>query len=159
MNLGIMSGSKQYGLSAKRRAPRRRLSRRAARRFVSHPDPFPWGLPLLTYLQRISPNPEGIAPSSPGLRGTSYPGTTAAIRHNPNGIASASHDRSHNPVGVAARPTVFFQGSACRATLGFGPEYLWDSRSVPSKMWVIISPWGEGDQGDHSLPKEQFTAT
>src|SRR2546422_2233528 len=31
------------------------------------------------------------------------------------------------------------QGSSCLATLGFGPESLWDSRSVPSKMWVMLS--------------------
>ena len=72
-----------------------------------------------TSLQRISPNPERIAPSSPGLRGTSNPGTTEAMRHYPNGVASASHDRSHNPVGVAARPTMFSQGSSCLATLGY----------------------------------------
>src|SRR5438128_6165281 len=86
--------------------------------FVSkspRPSPLPQGLLLPTSLQRISPNPKGIAPSSPGLRGTSNPGTTEAMRHNPNGVASASHDKSHNPVGVAARPTMFSQGSSCLA--------------------------------------------
>jgi acyl-[acyl-carrier-protein]-phospholipid O-acyltransferase/long-chain-fatty-acid--[acyl-carrier-protein] ligase len=33
-------------------------------------------------------NPEGIAPSSPGLRGTSYPGIEASQVHNPERVAS-----------------------------------------------------------------------
>ena len=74
----------------------------------------------------------------------SNPGTTEAMRSNPNGVASASYDRSHNPVGVAAHPTMFYQGSSCLATLGFGPESLWDSRWIPSKMWVILSLGREG---------------
>src|SRR6266853_5822362 len=45
-------------------------------------------------------NPEGILQQSPGLRGTSYPGSIASGRANPNGVASVGGERGHNPVGV-----------------------------------------------------------
>ena len=151
-----MNGSKPYGPPRSRRTPRRRDSPAAAQRLLSpHPSPLPQGLLLPTSLQRISPNPKGIAPSSPGLRGTSNPGTMEAMRHNPNGVASASHERSHNPVGVAARPTMFSQGSSCLATLGycariplgfaFGPikdvGTVAKSRSSRSKELLAIRPF------------------
>src|SRR5712691_13001436 len=48
-------------------------------------------------------NPEGILQQSPGLRGTSYPGSIASGRANPNGVASVGGDHGHNPVGVETR--------------------------------------------------------
>jgi len=78
-------------------------------------------------------NPKGIASSSPGLRGTSYPGSGVGQSPNPNGVASDKSRRRHNAVGVDSDSTKVSQGSSVRAglanlaTLGFGPESRWDS--------------------------------
>src|SRR6266436_2156797 len=37
----------------------------------------------------LTVNPDGIASSSPGLRGTSYPGKSCKPRLNPNGVVAA----------------------------------------------------------------------
>ena len=47
-------------------------------------------------------NPEGIASSSPGLRGTSYPGTQASKAHNPETVASDPRQM----VGLLLPPSV-----------------------------------------------------
>ena len=47
-----------------------------------------------------SSNPNGIASSSPGLRGTSYPGSTTPPETNPNGVASVPP----SPAGDDTRP-------------------------------------------------------
>src|SRR6266571_2694022 len=73
-----------------------------------------------------------IVSSSPGLRGTSYPGSGAGERPNPNGVASYASRRRHNPVGVDADSTTVSQGSSCLATLGFEPESRWDS--IPAQV-------------------------
>src|SRR5437016_554035 len=75
----------------------------------------------------FSANPKGIVSSSPGLRGTSYPGSGESECPNPNGVASHRSRQRHNPVGVDADSTTVSQGSSCLATLGFEPESRWDS--------------------------------
>jgi hypothetical protein len=63
--------------------------------------------PLLASLTALVPmNPNGIPTQSPGLRGTSYPGSPSANVTNPNGVAANSFPpiacaARHNPVGVA----------------------------------------------------------
>jgi hypothetical protein len=74
-------------------------------------------------------NPEGIVSSSPGLRGTSYPGRTAHTTPNPNGVASFVSRLRHNPVGVENILESSTQGSSFLATLGWMPESRWDSNS------------------------------
>src|SRR5438445_939320 len=46
-------------------------------------------------------NPEGIVSSSPGLRGTSYPGKLGKPGFQPQGGCAHVAPRGHNPVGVA----------------------------------------------------------
>jgi len=44
-----------------------------------------------------APNPKGIVSFSPGLRGTSYPGKTTAMRINPKGVVARPHRKQpHN---------------------------------------------------------------
>src|SRR6266446_5455811 len=76
-------------------------------------------------------NPKGIASSSPGLRGTSYPGESGRTEFQPQrGCGSViALSRAH----VAATPLGLFSPPRCPrvarklATLGFEPESLWDS--------------------------------
>ena len=50
-------------------------------------------------------NPKGIPSLSPGLRGTSYPGsTTSEGEFNPNGVVACRVDKRCNPVGVGRIP-------------------------------------------------------
>src|SRR6266567_9433350 len=44
----------------------------------------------------------GIASSSPGLRGTSYPGKSCKPRLNPNGVVAALDTLGHNSDGVGS---------------------------------------------------------
>src|SRR5947207_5740428 len=73
------------------------------------------------------PNPKGIESSSPGLRGTSYPGKSKTKAPQPQ--RGCGKDRGRRPQPRwgwnlrALRP----QGSSFLATLGFEPESLWDS--------------------------------
>ena len=80
-------------------------------------------------------NPKGIVSSSPGLRGTSYPGSGESDRSNPNGVTSCRSRRRHNLVGVEANSTTVSQGSSCLATVGFGPESRWDS--IPERKCTL----------------------
>src|SRR5439155_26567922 len=57
-------------------------------------------------------NPEGIASSSPGLRGTSYPGKSCKPPLNPNGVVAALDTLGHNSDGV---------GSHCRGVPRVAP--------------------------------------
>jgi hypothetical protein len=75
-------------------------------------------------------NPKGIVSSSPGLRGTSYPGSLRVEFFNLNGVASPLHASATTPLGLSAFDKTS-QGSSFLATLGFAPESLWDSASVP----------------------------
>src|SRR6266704_4157951 len=65
--------------------------------------PSPWPLSLPTSWVKTCVNPKGILQQSPGLRATSYPGSIASGRANPNGVASVGGDHHHNPVGVETR--------------------------------------------------------
>ena len=76
---------------------------------------------------RTPANPKGIVSSSPGLRGTSYPGTGEDERPNRNAVASRVSHLCRNRVAVDGFPIPASQGSSCLATLGFAPESRWDS--------------------------------
>jgi hypothetical protein len=43
-----------------------------------------------------SENPNGISPSSPRLRGTSYLGSIVQTAHNPSGVASTGGQKEHH---------------------------------------------------------------
>ena len=73
-------------------------------------------------------NPKGIASSSPGLRAARYPGLARAVTNNPDGVASSQTTAGTQPRWGWCPFTVPAQGSAVRATLGWRPESLWDSR-------------------------------
>ena len=60
-------------------------------------------------------NPKGIVSSSPGLRGTSYPGWLSRSLNNPFGV-------DYSIIFVS-------QGSSFLATLGFVAESRWDSQN------------------------------
>ena len=70
-------------------------------------------------------NPKGIESSSPGLRGTSYPGLPPPTRFNPIGVVSQFGRGAATPLGLTA-VAPFSQGSSFLATLGFGAESIWD---------------------------------
>ena len=80
-------------------------------------------------LHARSANPNGIVSSSPGLRGTSYPGFGERERPNPNGVASRTSRRRRNRVAVDDHSATVSQGGSFVATLGFAPESRWDSSS------------------------------
>ena len=90
-------------------------------------------LPLPTSWQADF-NPEGIVSSSPGLRGTSYPGSWNWKGDQPQRGCLPHRSRpGRNPVGVDANLTGISQGSSFLATLGFGAESLWDSQLVATE--------------------------
>ena len=65
-------------------------------------------------------NSEGIASSSPGLRGTSYPGKREfAETSTLKGLRLQVRHMDTTPLGLVASRA---------ATLGLGPESLWDLR-------------------------------
>src|SRR6266567_8536425 len=74
----------------------------------------------------------GIASSSPGLRGTSYPGKSCKPRLNPNGVVAALDTLGHNSDGVGSHwrgvPRVARNPGLCRAIPG-----LWRPRFQISK--------------------------
>ncbi|MCX6880428.1 MAG: BREX-1 system adenine-specific DNA-methyltransferase PglX [Verrucomicrobia bacterium] len=80
-----------------------------------------------------SPNPDGIESSSPGLRGTSYPGSDATTDTNPTGVASVLAPAGRNPGGVGNDLNTDPQGSSFLATLGFEPKSLQDSKTSGGK--------------------------
>jgi hypothetical protein len=73
------------------------------------------------------PNPEGIVSSSPGLRGTSYPGLMERDASTPTGLCRAGRATGPNPFRVDDVCFTIPQGSSFLATLGFMTESLWDS--------------------------------
>src|SRR5258708_1989126 len=82
-------------------------------------------------LNRAVANPNGIPASSPGLRGTSYPGSASNRSHQPQWGCGGSHlpfvpQVRLNPVGVAGGVRSISQGSSCLATLGWRTQSLWD---------------------------------
>ena len=87
-------------------------------------------------------NPKGIVSSSPGLRGTSYPGSRRGRFSTPTGLCHVATDGPQPRLGLLGGGAVS-QGSSCLATLGFEPESLWDSalefpkgiRIYPAELW------------------------
>ena len=78
-------------------------------------------------------NPKGIVSSSPGLRGTSYPGTMPAGVSTPTGLRPVAVTAPQPRWGCAASVRIT-QGSSFLATLGFETESLWDSHLEPPKV-------------------------
>ena len=90
----------------------------------------------------LPPYPNGIAPQSPGLGGTSYPGENAIESTTPSWVA--------NPVGLQVIPSATRDGvvrkprltqgrrSCVAPTLGFEPESLWDSNIWSKNLWVML---------------------
>jgi hypothetical protein len=100
--------------------------------------------PHLSPLPQERVNPKGIASSSPGLRGTSYPGCGTTEGINPNGVVSGTPQPRRNPVGVDTHSLPDSQGSSCLATLGYGPESRWDSTSPHLGIVFKAKPAGDG---------------
>src|SRR6185503_23303 len=77
----------------------------------------------------IFANPKGISSQSPGLRGTSYPGSDRPPIYYPNGVAAillvVVHPRGPQPF-QGCDWLLVSQGSSCLATLGSGAKSLWD---------------------------------
>ena len=84
--------------------------------------------PIPTTLEQKSGNPKGIPPQSPGLARRAYPGENVEEGTTPSGLRPSQDASRHNPLGVGVHFAQHSQGSSCLATLGFGPESLWDSR-------------------------------
>ncbi len=85
----------------------------------------------------VGPNPEGIAPSSPGLRACELPWEIVQTGSQPQrGCDHALRPRTHPRWGWLV-PMRWTQGSSFLATLGFVAESLWDSRKSLPKMWVM----------------------
>ena len=77
-------------------------------------------------------NPKGIVSASPGLRGTSYPGSVPSGQSTLKGLKHRHHPEqilAPTPLGLI-RAGTFSQGCSFLATLGFGPESRWDSRPL-----------------------------
>ena len=73
-------------------------------------------------------NPNGIPSLSPGLRGTSYPGSRSCSPFNPNGVASsAAHPAAATPLGLGIFGATT-QGGSFLATLGWMTQSLWDRK-------------------------------
>src|SRR6266446_1226133 len=89
-------------------------------------SPASAGSSLPTSRVRIRANPEGILQQSPGLRATSYPGSTESRRTNSNGVACVGAERGHNPVGVETRFARYPRVARRLATLGWRTQSLWD---------------------------------
>ncbi len=89
----------------------------AQRRNRTVPPTFAMRLPVGS----AALNPEGIAPISPGLRGTSYPGEDREGTAYPERVASRRDQRTgngRNPFRVDGLRRRLTQGSSCLATLG-----------------------------------------
>src|SRR6266566_868528 len=90
------------------------------------PHPSPRGSSLPTSRVRNRANPEGILQQSPGLRATSYPGSTESRLTNANGVACVGGERSRSPVGVETRFARYPRVARRLATLGWRTQSLWD---------------------------------
>ena len=73
------------------------------------------------------PNPKGIVSSSPGLRGTSYPGSALQNPTNPNGVAAIPQGRLLRLVqyGDGARASARFNAQSCGAHKTPSPLAVW----------------------------------
>ncbi len=106
--------------------------------------PSPGGFALPTSPHRLLVNPKGIVSSSPGSRGTSYPGRLRWDGHQPQRgcvFVVTCRPQPRWDWNVFARQT---QGSSCLATLGFGPESPWDSNSSHREVVGNDKPGSEG---------------
>jgi hypothetical protein len=75
-------------------------------------------------------NPNGIASSSPGLRGTSYPGLDTEKSSTPTGLSQLAQAQAGETLSGFETGGAHSQGSSFLATLGFEPESLRDSPIV-----------------------------
>src|SRR6266404_2971587 len=103
--------------------------------------PSPWPLSLPTSWVKTCVNPKGILQQSPGLRGTSYPGSIASGRANPNGLESVRGKRGRNPVGVETRFARFPRVARGLATLGWRAQSLRDWARWQSGLVGHGNPW------------------
>ncbi len=77
-------------------------------------------------------NPKGIVAPSPGLASQrAYPGSVSKQNYQPQRGCGRSRVLApsgvgHNRVAVENNGGTMTQGSRCAATLGFGPQSLWD---------------------------------
>ena len=78
-------------------------------------------------------NPEGIASSSPGLRGTGYPGKSCKPRLNPNGVVAALDTLGHNSDGVGSHWRGVPRVARKLAILGFVAQSLRDCGALGFK--------------------------
>src|SRR6266702_8483868 len=99
---------------------------------------------LPTSRLRNRANPEGILQRSPGLRATSYPGSTESRRTNPNGVAYLGGELGHNPVGVETRFGRYPRVARRLATLGWRTQSLWDCLQWHPGLLGNDKPGGEG---------------
>src|SRR4030095_3860620 len=110
-------------------------------------------------------NPKGIPPSSPGLRGTSYPGFKAPNFHNPEGVAPGVHSPSvhgkppfaprshpdHESPWSSPSPPLEERGerrSLFRCSHG-GEEAIWNlvlGASLGFGVWDLELPWRSPSQ-------------
>src|ERR1041385_1051545 len=86
-------------------------------------------------------NPNGIASSSPGLRGTNYPGYGGERDDNSERVVSRVTHSVGNPMdttplglNTSGGPT---PGTSCLATLGFVAESLWDSINLHAGLCAM----------------------
>ena len=79
-----------------------------------------------------SENPNGISPSSPRLRGTSYLGSTVQPTHNPNGVVSTVLDQVKEYIAEQEehhRKMTFqdeLRALLRKHEIGFDERYVWD---------------------------------
>jgi hypothetical protein len=71
--------------------------------------------------------PTGLRPLAQGCEGRATLGQRFWNRTTPTGLRRVYCVSGYNPVGVVRAGRGISQGSSCLATLGFGPESLWDS--------------------------------
>ncbi len=82
--------------------------------------------------------PKGLCPPAQGCEGRATLGQSQPIRPTPTGLRLGRRRKGRNPVGVGKRPGAFTQGSSSLATLGSGPESLWDSSGGGvTDLWVM----------------------
>src|SRR5882757_638721 len=64
--------------------------------------------------------------------------SSSRLRQPQRGCGRVDRREVATPLGLEKSGTTFTQGSSCLATLGFGPESLWDSSAdAISVIWVM----------------------
>src|SRR2546426_5843068 len=102
-------------------------------------------------------NPKGILQQSPGLRGTSYPGSIASGRANPNGVESVGGKRGRNPVGVEARFARFPRVVRRLATLGWRAQSLRDWARWQFGLVGHGKPWATERRRAQEIENPRFS--